>query len=180
MAESNIKPGKQMLSLRRVEEAGDVSKDALCRLLIETTDNGGSVGFLAPMQRATAEKYWDGVLGSLGPNLILWVVEDDGLVVGAVQLAPSPKENATHRADVQKLFVLPGWRGRGISSMLMTELEAFARANDRTLLVLDTEAGSAAEAIYRRFGWTKTGEVPQYAQNPHGGLRATAIYYKLL
>jgi GNAT superfamily N-acetyltransferase len=169
-----------MLTLRRVEYAGAVSRDALCRLLVETTDDGGSVGFLAPMQHATAATYWDGVLETLGPNLVLWVVEDDGQVVGSVQLAPSPKENATHRADVQKLFVRPAWRGRGISSMLMQALETFARANSRTLLVLDTEAGSPAESVYRHYGWTKSGEVPQYAQNPHGGLRATAIYYKIL
>jgi GNAT superfamily N-acetyltransferase len=169
-----------MLTLRQVAHAGDASKDALCRLLIETTDSGGSVGFLAPMQSATAARYWDGVLGALGPNLVLWVVEDDGQIVGAVQLAPSPKENATHRADVQKLFVRPAWRGRGVASMLMSEVESFARSTGRTLLVLDTEAGSPAEAIYRHFGWTKSGEVPQYAQNPRGGLRATAIYYKAL
>jgi GNAT superfamily N-acetyltransferase len=169
-----------MLTLRQVADAGDASKDALCRLLIETTDDGGSVGFLAPMQPATAARYWDGVLGALGPNLVLWVVEEDRQIVGSVQLAPSPKENATHRADVQKLFVRPAWRGRGVATMLMRALESFARSHGRTLLVLDTEAGSAAEAIYRHFGWTKSGEVPQYAQNPHGGLRATAIYYKVL
>ncbi|MEO7762063.1 MAG: GNAT family N-acetyltransferase [Casimicrobiaceae bacterium] len=169
-----------MTRLRRVGDGGDVSKEGLCRLLIETTDGGASVGFLAPMRMEVAERYWDGVLESIGPGLSLWVVEDAGTIVGSVQLAPSPKENATHRGEVQKLFVLPAWRGRGIASMLMRELESFARASGRTLLVLDTEADSAAEAIYRHLGWTFYGGVPEFAENPHGGLRANACYYKSL
>jgi GNAT superfamily N-acetyltransferase len=152
----------------------------LSRLLIESTNGGASVGFLAPMQPATADAYWDEVLSSLGPGRVLWSAEDGGEVVGSVQLSPALKENASHRAEVQKLFVLPAWRGRGIARRLMDALETHARANGRTLLVLDTEAGSPAEAVYRRMGWIKYGEVPGYARNPDGSLRATACYYKNL
>ena len=62
----------------------------------------------------------------------------------------------------------------------MSSAEAFARANGRTTLVLDTEAGSLAESVYRKLGWQRVGEIPQYAGKPDGQLIATAVYYKLM
>lgn len=99
--------------------------------------------------------YWQQVLGALGKSLALWVAEHDGTVVGTVQLALVEKENARHRAEIQKLQVLSSFRGRGLSTRLMASAEAFARANGRTTLVLDTEAGSVAESVYRKLGWQK-------------------------
>ena len=32
--------------------------------------------------------------------------------------------------------------------------------------------------VYRRLGWQKVGEIPEYAAMPDGELRATAYYYK--
>ena len=55
-----------------------------------------------------------------------------------------------------------------------------ALALRRGLLFLDTEAGSGAEAHYRRLGYTKLGELPEYCATPQGAWRATAIYYKTL
>lgn len=54
---------------------------------------------------------------------------------------------------MQKLSVLRSHRGRGIAQALMTRMESFARANGLTLLALDTEASSGAEALYyKRMG----------------------------
>ena len=49
-----------------------------------------------------------------------------------------------------------------------------------TLLVLDTEAGSAAEGIYRRLGWRYGGSIPGYAVTPDGLPHATVYMYKNL
>ncbi len=153
-------------------------REGLCRLLAETVEDGASVGFLAPVQQSTAEKYWKGVFDSLGANRMLWVAEDEGFVVGSVQLELCAKENGLHRAEVQKLFVLPSHRGRGIARRLMDELEAFARSQGRTLLVLDTLAESAAETVYQRMGWQRAGQIPKFAADPWGKLFPTVYYYK--
>jgi GNAT superfamily N-acetyltransferase len=152
----------------------------LCDLLIDTVDGGASVGFLAPMSRATAHHYWEKILGAIGPALKLWVAEDEGKLVGSVQLALCEKENAPHRADVQKLFVLSNYRGQGISSRLLEAVERCARSAGRTLLVLDTEQGSLAEKVYQRFGWQRAGTIPGFALTPHGKMHATVYYYKTL
>jgi acetyltransferase len=154
--------------------------DGLCDLLIDTVDGGASVGFLAPMSQATARQYWEKILSAVGPALRLWVAEDKGKIIGSVQLALCEKENAPHRADVQKLFVMSSHRGQGISSRLLEELERYARSAGRTLLVLDTEQDSLAETVYRRFGWQCAGAIPGFALTPQGKLHATVYYYKSL
>lgn len=169
-----------MVQIRQVTSDEAALLPHLSDLLKDAVDSGASVGFLRPLAPATAVVYWQTVLASLGEGLALWVAESEGRVVGSVQLALSQKENGRHRAEVQKLFVQRGFRGQGISRQLMTAVEAFARANGRTLLVLDTEAGSPAEAIYRHLGWQKVGEIPNYALTPDGRLHATAYYYKAI
>jgi GNAT superfamily N-acetyltransferase len=112
--------------------------------------------------------------------VLLWVAEAGGQVVGSVQLALCPKENGAHRAEVQKLFVHSSARGQGISSLLMGAAEAEARRRQRSLLVLDTLLGSHAENVYRHLGWTRAGEIPDFATTPDGELFPTVYYFKLL
>ena len=166
------------LAIRTVLVPTASVREGLARLLAETVQDGASVGFLAPVQAATAGKYWKGVFDSLGAGRMLWVAESGGLIVGSVQLELCAKENGLHRAEVQKLFVLPSHRGRGIARRLMDELEAFARSQGRSLLVLDTLAGSGAEAVYRKLGWLRAGEIPHFAADPWGKLFPTVYYYK--
>ena len=169
-----------MITIRRITREEDAPRTGLRELLVDTVDRGASVGFFAPMQSATADRYWDDVLARLNPALLLWVAEDDGTVVGSVQLALCERENGRHRADVQKLFVHGDHRGRGIASKLMADLDAAARVRDRSLLILDTLAGSKAEAVYRHLGWTRAGAIPDFAAFPDGTLHPTVYYYKIL
>lgn len=169
-----------MVTVRRIAHKGEVSRQGLRGLLIDVVDGGASVGFLGPMQPATADRYWDETLSDLGAARLLWVAEDAGAIVGSVQLELCQKENGRHRAEVQKLFVLTAHRGRGVASRLMADLEAHARRCGRSLLVLDTQAGSAAEAVYRHFGWNRVGEIPDFAASSDGALHPTAYYYKIL
>lgn len=50
----------------------------------------------------------------------------------------------------------------------------------KTLLVLDTVTGSAAERLYAREGWQRCGEIPNYALWPDGAPCATTIFFKSL
>jgi GNAT superfamily N-acetyltransferase len=77
-------------------------------------------------------------------------------------------------------MVMRSARGEGVASRLMAAAEAHARAERRTLLVLDTLEGSEAEPVYRHLGWQRVGEMPGYAARPDGALHATVYYYKRL
>ena len=78
-----------------------------------------------------------------------------------------------------RVFVLGSHRGQGISRCLLESAESFAESIGRTLLVLDTESGSVAEAVYRHLGWQRAGEIPEFALTPAGRLHTTVYYYKI-
>ncbi|HEX4331771.1 MAG TPA: GNAT family N-acetyltransferase [Usitatibacter sp.] len=170
-----------MTEVRRVAGRDAALVQGLRELLQDCVDHGASVGFLSPLDAAVADRYWDRILGAAGQGaLLLWVAEDAGRVVGSVQLEPCSKDNGKHRAELQKLLVLSAHRGRGVGRALMDAAEGFAREAHRTLLVLDTEVGSVAESVYRSLGWSRAGEIPDYATTPAGKLHPTVYYYKRL
>lgn len=139
-----------------------------------------SSALIAPLSAATATAYWEQVLAALEDTLQLWVAEQDGQLLGTVQLVLCPKENGKHRAEVQKLLVAQAARGQGIARRLMASVEADAHAQGRTLLVLDTQTGSVVETVYQHLGWTKGGEIPNYATTRSGQLHPTSYFYKQL
>lgn len=169
-----------MISIRSVSGSSEALLEQLAALLIDSVGNGASVGFLAPVAPETARRYWSEVFSALGPGLVLWVAEADGHVVGSVQLSRCRKENGLHRAEVQKLLVRSDQRRKGIASLLMNELETFARADGKILLVLDTETGSGAERLYQGLGFTRLGDIPNYALTSDGQLCSTTYYFKQL
>jgi GNAT superfamily N-acetyltransferase len=153
----------------------------LVSLLQDVVHNGASVGFLPPLAADLAEQYWRETLSEVtrGERVLLTAVEN-GEVVGGVQLALATKQNALHRAEVQKLIVRSSFRNRGIGTALLREVEKAAKHMGRTLLFLDTEAGSAAEKLYPMCGYSRAGEIPQYARRTDQSLVTTVIFYKVL
>ncbi|HSC83386.1 MAG TPA: GNAT family N-acetyltransferase [Pseudomonas sp.] len=153
----------------------------LINLLLDAVAHGASVGFLADLDQAEADAYFDQVLAGLREgSLLLWVALDNQRVLGSVQLGLCQKRNGLNRAEVQKLLVLQSARRRGLARQLMQRLEGEAAELQRGLLYLDTEAGSDAEPFYQALGYTSIGGLPDYACGPDGTYRANAIYYKTL
>ncbi|MFC7420804.1 GNAT family N-acetyltransferase [Iodobacter arcticus] len=167
-----------MITLTAIRSTDQPLLTGLCQLLSDAVHGGASLGFLAPLSPEDARQYWEHVYLSLDDGLYLWVAKEQDKVVGSVQLSICTKQNGSHRAEIQKLFVLSEHRGQGVSSLLMKAAESFAHQLGRSLLVLDTEAGSLAETIYRHLGWQRVGEIPDYAASPDGTLRPTVYYYK--
>lgn len=155
--------------------------DALADLFVECVDAGASLSFLPPLAPEKARAFWREVADGVGAgDRTLLVAEDPatGEVLGTVQVLFAWQENQPHRGEVAKMLVRPAARRRGIGEALMRAAEAAARAAGRTLLTLDTYTGSDAERLYTRLGWTRVGEIPQYAVDASGALGATTIFYK--
>ncbi|MFD4031080.1 GNAT family N-acetyltransferase [Streptomyces sp. NPDC058637] len=153
--------------------------DELAALLIETVEGGASVGFLRPLDRASAATWWRerAVAVEAGHHQV-WIARDGERLAGTIGLVMPALPNARHRAEVAKLMVRPSARGRGVGRALLAAVERSAAAEGLALLVLDTETGSPAERLYRAAGWTECGSIPAYAGDPAGVLRATTFYYK--
>lgn len=163
----------------RLEELNEVDAylDDLAELLGNVVDDGASIGFLPPMQAATAKRYWETVLQ---PGMILFVAIVGEKIAGSVQLHLCMKENGSHRAEITKLMTHPAYRRKGIARSLMQRAEERARQEGRTLLVLDTREGDPSNLLYRSLGFVEAGRIPAYAKNANGGLDTTVVYYKQL
>ena len=88
--------------------------------------------------------------------------------------------NQPHRAEIGKMLVLAAARRQGLGRRLLAAAEQAAREQGRTLLMLDTESGSAGDLLYRSCGWTEFGRVPGHAFKPDGRLAETTFFYKQL
>jgi ribosomal protein S18 acetylase RimI-like enzyme len=166
-----------MVTIREAPTLTDEEYRQLADVLIAVVDDGASIGFLPPLARAEAGAYWHGVLG---PHRVLLLAEDEGRIVGSAQLFLEPRPNGRHRAEVAKVMVDPPARRRGIARLLMLRLEAIAREQERSLLVLDTREGDPANDLYRQLGFVEVGRIPGYALNGNGTFDATVVYYKQL
>lgn len=152
---------------------------ALAGILIDCVEGGASVSFMLPIDRATAEGFYEEVAEKISRGAtILFVASIDGEPAGSVLLTPESKPNQPHRADVQKLLVHRRSRNRGVARALMAALEETAIARGRTLLCLDTATGSAAEELYEQLGWQRLGVVPRHAMWPQGGFCDTTFFWK--
>jgi ribosomal protein S18 acetylase RimI-like enzyme len=149
----------------------------LAAVLVDVVNDGASVGFLPPLARAEAERYWRSLPLD---QVILFVARSGGVIVGTVHARLAPLPNARHRAEIAKLMVRTDARRRGIANALMRAVEAACREAGRTLLHLDTRDGDAANELYRSLGYVEAGRIPRYARNPDGTLLTTVLYYKEL
>lgn len=100
-------------------------------------------------------------------------------VAGVVSLAMPYTQTGPFRGLVEKLLVSLDHRQRGVAKGLIRKLEEVARQEGRTSLLLDTEHGSLAEAVYLKFGYTKLGTVEKYGYSPKDlGLVDETFFWK--
>lgn len=166
-------------TIRCLAKIGERELDQLCAVLIDCVEGGDSIGFMWPMTRAKAERFWRGVAqGIAAGDRRVFVAEDaHGTIVGTVSLVWAQPENQPHRADVAKMQVHRSARRHGIGAALLAAAEQAAIDAGRTVLVLDT-ASADAERLYSRGGWQRCGVIPNYALMPDGAYCDTIVFYK--
>jgi GNAT superfamily N-acetyltransferase len=136
---------------------------------------------MAPFSHEQARGAFDVVAEEVdqGRRLVLAAFLN-GDVVGTVQVVLATPPNQPHRAEIAKLLVHRSARKRGVAQLLMEGAETEARAEGKTLLVLDTVTGDSAERLYERLDWTRVGVIPGYALYPDGRPCDTTVFWKAL
>jgi GNAT superfamily N-acetyltransferase len=171
------------VTIRRVgaEEAA-ACVEGLADVLIDCVEGGASVSFMLPLAREKALRFWRTVLDGVARNERVVLIAEDrkGEIVGTVQLIMALPENQPHRGEIAKMLVHRKARRRGIAQRLMAAIDEEARAEGKTVLVLDTVTGGDAERLYERVGWQRVGVVPKYALMPDGEFCATTFFFKHL
>jgi GNAT superfamily N-acetyltransferase len=170
------------IEIRRLA-AADVHEqlDALAAVLHDCVAGGASVSYMAPFSHEQARSAFEEFAAEVerGRRLLLAAFAD-GDLVGTVQVILALPPNQPHRGEIAKLLVHRSARGRGIARLLMERAEAEARAEGKTLLVLDAVTGGDAARLYDRLGWTTVGVIPGYALYPDGRPCDTTVFWKSL
>lgn len=171
-----------MIEIRQLSATeGRQHLGALAAVLRDCVEGGASVSFMAPFSQADAESFFEKALdGVERGERILLAAFDESALVGTVQILTATPPNQPRRADVAKLLVLRSARGQGVATRLMERVEKAGRLAGKSLLVLDTVTGGAAEKLYVRLGWNRVGVIPNYALFPDGAPCATTIFWKEL
>jgi GNAT superfamily N-acetyltransferase len=155
----------------------------LAALVVDAVAGGASVNFMAGVTDDEAAAWWveRRPLVANGTITVFAATEPStGTIIGSTILIRSRNANSPHRAEIGKVIVHRSARRRGLGRDLMAAAEAHARAEGRWLLILDTEAGSAADAFYRAEGWTVLGTMPNHAYRSDGTLSNTTYFWKAL
>ncbi|BCM19714.1 GNAT family N-acetyltransferase [Mesorhizobium sp. J8] len=94
-----------------------------------------------------------------GPDTTVFIARDNGLAVGCGAL--KRHDNAT--GEVKRMYTRPSHRGRKIGAAIVGRVEALARQEGLTRLVLETgDRHPAAWTVYERAGFTRCGPVLDY------------------
>jgi GNAT superfamily N-acetyltransferase len=155
--------------------------DALAAVLADCVAGGASVSYMAPFSHEQAQSAFEAWAAEVeqGRRLLLAAFAD-GDLVGTVQVILHMPPNQPHRAEIAKLLVHRSARKRGIAQRLMEHAESEARAEGKTLLVLDAVTGGDAARLYEQLGWTTVGVIPGYALYPDGRPCDTTVFWKAL
>ena len=145
--------------------------DELAQLLLDAHASNMALGLAAPLTQEVAADAWRTLSG------ILLAAFEDGVLVGAVNLAPASTPNGRHRAEIQKLAVRNDRRGGGIGGTLLDAAAERARGLGLRLLWLTTHADTRSDHFYVTHGWTRSGVIPEWSQAPDGRFATNAFFY---
>jgi GNAT superfamily N-acetyltransferase len=170
------------ISIRTLDAAETQSRlTELAHILVDAVAHGASVNFMAGFAHEAAQTFWHNQIEGIANNEKQLLVADNGKnLVATAMLIFAPQPNAPHRAEIGKMLVHSSVRRQGVGRRLLTAAEQAARSAGRTLLMLDTETGSAGDKLYRSCGWIPVGGIPDHAFRPDGRLAETTVFYKTL
>ncbi|MEQ9124246.1 MAG: GNAT family N-acetyltransferase [Alphaproteobacteria bacterium] len=172
------------ISVERLDAAGlDRRVDRLAEILRACVHDGASVNFVLPFDTADAARFWREKArpGVAAGRIVLLAASIDGEIAGTAQLVLVETPNQAHRAEVAKVLTHPAMRRRGVPRRGFAAVESPADAHGRSLLVLDTRTGDAAERLYVGLGYRIAGVVPGFARHPaEPQLEGATVLYKRL
>jgi GNAT superfamily N-acetyltransferase len=173
-------PATDEIEVRRLDAAEVRTRlGELAAVLHDCVEGGASIGYMAPFSEEQAYEAFAAFAREVeqGRRFLVGAFADDELV-GAVQVVLAMPPNQPHRGEISRMLVRRSARRRGIAARLMERAEQEARAEGKKLLVLDAVTGGDAARLYTRLGWTRVGEIPDYALYPDGRPCDTTVFWK--
>ena len=144
-------PAQIEISPPPADRSSSSNSTTLAGVLADCVAGGASVSYLEPFPHEQARAAFEGFAAEVerGGRSCCSPRSSDGALVGTVQVILAPAaEPAPPRARSPSCSSHRSARRRGVAERLMEAAEAEARAEGKTLLVLDTVTGDAAERLY--------------------------------
>ncbi|WP_353717338.1 GNAT family N-acetyltransferase [Dyadobacter sp. 676] len=92
------------------------------------------------------------------PTVVL--AYEDGIAIACGCFKPYDPQSI----ELKRMFVKPGFRGRGIASIMVSELEQWARGLGYRAAILETgKSQPEAIALYRKLGYS---DIPHFGEFP--------------
>ena len=170
-------------SIKQIKSPSDVSfevRKSLVNLLKDSVANNYSVGFMQDSTDADFEKFWLDEIEMCDSENGIFLAFTGDQVLGSVIVTRELRANGRHRAEFRKLLVHSKAQKMGIGTALERWATNYAKDIGLKLLYLDSATSFLIDGVYEKWGWKKSGEIPNFAKNPDGSLVSTWFFYKLL
>jgi GNAT superfamily N-acetyltransferase len=134
---------------------------SLVDLITDVTNEGGAIGFVAPVDREHVDAH--ALRGPFDGSLdLLLVGSEDGRPAAALFLMDRRFTLMDHVRLVKTVMVHPKHQGKGYGVALLREAETLARTLDGVeLLHLTCRGGLGLERFYEKCGYTEVGRIPR-------------------
>lgn len=107
------------------------------------------------------------------PSTTVFVARDDR---GAALACGALKRHEGGVGEVKRMYTRPAAQGRGVGGAIVARIEALARAEGLTRLVLETgDRHPAAWRVYERAGFARCGPVLDYPDSPYSVFYARTL-----
>ena len=166
--------------IKSPSEASTEVRKSLVNLIKDSVANNYSVGFMQDSTEADFEKFWLDEIAKCDSQNGIFIALADEEVLGSVIVTRELRANGRHRAELRKLLVHSKAQKMGIGTALEKLATSFAKEIGLKLLYLDSATSYLINGVYEKWGWTKSGEIPNFAKNPDGSLVSTWFFYKIL
>ncbi len=94
------------------------------------------------------------------PDTTVWIARDEQ---GRAVACGALRRHAAGIGEVKRMYTIPSQQGQGIGGSILDRIEALARDEGLTRLVLETgHVHEAAYRVYERGGFTRCGPVLDY------------------
>lgn len=170
-------------SIKQIKSPSEVSfeeRKSLVNLLKDSVANNYSVGFMQDSTEADFEKFWLDEIEMCDSENGIFLAFTGDQVLGSVIVTRELRANGRHRAEFRKLLVHSNAQKMGIGTALEKLATNYAKEIGLKLLYLDSATSYLIDGVYEKWGWKKSGEIPNFAKNPDGSLVSTWFFYKLL